>query len=304
MHIKLDDPTGSYAASPFKAGDVTKISGRIGSLAVPRGDTDFVLDASNLVAKVVDLGPIQGQSDVTVNAPDGSVSTGGATDQAILAINAPNGNVTFVGGVSRGARVTVTAKEVDFQVPMWDEQATVVITLSKGGKLKLQDLYAGHIYYHRADPADPEPTVEVGRILNGNVHVRELKGKEPGYSFDRISSLGAVTVDCQGGEVLIGSILGCSTATINVPNGMVTIGTINDAKLMIAAREVYISQDVAGRKTRVMVTLSKGGTLKATRVSEGQLYYCKAAASDPEITVEVGRVAPGSADVRRLTEGT
>ena len=46
----------------------------------------------------------------------------GAADKATLAINAPNGKVTFTGGVSRDAKVTVTAKEVDLQGPMWDDQ--------------------------------------------------------------------------------------------------------------------------------------------------------------------------------------
>ena len=54
-----------------------------------------------------------------------------------------------------------------------------------------------------------------------------------------------------------------------------TVGNVNDAKLTITAREVYFRK-ASGRDTRIMVTLSKGGTLKVARVSSGQVYYCKA----------------------------
>ena len=389
MHIKLDDPQGEYAVPATEDGDVLKITGRIGTLKVPGGYSNFLLDASQLAAKSVDVGAIHGQSGVAVNAPEGSVSAGGATDQATLAINAPNGKVSLSGGVSKDAKVTVTAKEVDIQGPIWDAQAKILITLSKGGKLRLQDLHAGRIYYKRADPADPEPIVEVTKIPDGNVDVREFKGKEPeeqpanprpelkitlnepekdfnagkvygekevklvgrvksfsveamssgvsldvsglqvptdtahipvaeppqggahappatgtkGYSFGKIGPRCTIVVDSPGAEVHLGGIQGRSTATINVPNGTVTVGIVNDAKLIITAREVNFSQGVSGHDTRIMVTLTKGGTLKAARVSSGQLYYCKADPKDPEPTVDLGRIAPKMADVRRLDDG-
>jgi hypothetical protein len=117
---------------------------------------------------------IDNESKVTITARD--VEFRGKVDsRARVTVTAPNGRVVFAESktpsgdgarIDGDAKVFVTAKEVDFGMPLTGQNTRGFVTLTKDGRLRFKSITgAAHIEYRRADPSDPEPTIEMGSML-------------------------------------------------------------------------------------------------------------------------------------------
>lgn len=169
---ELNQPDGEYPAGALNSDDTLTLSGKVKSLKVDAVAGAAKLDASGLQAKEVILsGAFGGSGSAVINAPGGTVivqgTLGGGSN---LTITAPGGKVVFenaTGGIGEGARVHVTAGEVDIRSEVGGG-ASIEITLTKGGALKTAAISAGgHIVYRKEKPDDPELKVETGTITAG-----------------------------------------------------------------------------------------------------------------------------------------
>jgi len=177
---KLNQPDGEYEVEVVKGDVVIKLTGKIKTLKVPLVEGAATLDASGLEAKeIIFAGKINNQTTVKLNAPGGSVRFNGAVEgAAILEVNAPGGSVIFAEPSARdlgregskidgSARVTITAKDVNFRGDLVGG-ARVVVTLTRGGSLKFQEIAGGAVLqYRKADRNDPDPKVSAGAISGG-----------------------------------------------------------------------------------------------------------------------------------------
>ncbi len=167
--IALDDPAGQYTLPWVRGGRVVKLAGKIGTLNVTGADGLATVDASNLEAKRIFVtGPINGNSMVALNAPNGLVDLKKQVDgNSTLRIEAPDGKVVFDKGtnINGNSHVTITAREVGLPGYLDGRETLVEVTLTGGGELRYGDLKGySRIHYKKAAAGDPDPVVEGGRI--------------------------------------------------------------------------------------------------------------------------------------------
>jgi hypothetical protein len=116
---------------------------------------------------------IDQDSKVTVTAKD--VEFHGKVDvRARVTVTAPGGRVTFSEPTAPGkegskidqdSKIFVTAKDVDFRGTITGQNTRAFVTLTRDGSLKFKGLEGtARIEYRKADPSDPEPTVEAGTL--------------------------------------------------------------------------------------------------------------------------------------------
>ena len=164
----IDKPDGEYVLPVVNGHDDIRLSGKVKTLKVTAANGNAVLDASGLEAKEIFVAEaINGEATVVLNAPGGSVEIrGGINGPSKLMIVAPGGKVKFVEGaqIQGVAELTIAAAEVEFADTIAGAPK-VDVTLTKGGKLKFK-LIAGaaRLHYKKADPKDPELTVEAGTV--------------------------------------------------------------------------------------------------------------------------------------------
>jgi hypothetical protein len=187
MVKELKDPDGTFKVGSIRDNTKVKLTGKIGKLMVSALDQNGVLDASALEAKeIVIVKRINGQATLLLNAPKGKVvflaEIGGQTQ---VAVHAPNGEVS-VGDPIKGygpdqaqisgeAQVAITAGIVKLRGPINGSKPQVVVTLSKGGLLKFHEVSgSARLFYKSANPSDPGPTIEKGKIL-GNAELKKVE---------------------------------------------------------------------------------------------------------------------------------
>ncbi|HKI34951.1 MAG TPA: hypothetical protein VKA46_24055 [Gemmataceae bacterium] len=182
---QLNRPDGEYEMEPVTGNAAVKLSGKVKILKVPLVDNSGRLDASGLEAReIIFFGKIDGNAVVKLSAPGGAVRFNGPVEgSATLEVSAPNGNVTFVEPSARavgkdgskidgGAKVTITAKDVNFRGDLRGG-ARVVVTLTRDGSLKFQEVGGGAwLHYKKADPGDPDPKLSAGAITEGGKVMR------------------------------------------------------------------------------------------------------------------------------------
>ncbi len=173
--IEVDQPeeTVNFPSSLLKPGQTAVVRGRAKIFSVSGLENGRTLDASGLVAeKVTVTGLIDGGSVLTVYAPKGVVSIGGpVTGGASVTALVPGGEFLFsrphygdrtVPSLKGDARVTVTAKLVDFRGEVEGKGTRVLATLADGGTLKLYGVRdTAVVEYRKSKPGDGAPNIDV-----------------------------------------------------------------------------------------------------------------------------------------------
>jgi hypothetical protein len=167
----FDHPDDTAALPDLNSGDRVTLTGKVRVLRLGSVNGKGVLDASGLVAEeIVITGDLNNESQVLLNAPNGTVTVGGyVTGASKLTIAAPGGEVTVAGSgrVSGGALVTVTAKRLEIKCPL-SGNARANVTLTAPGALKLGLMEEGAtVTYKKSAANDPAPTIEKGNIRGG-----------------------------------------------------------------------------------------------------------------------------------------
>ena len=148
-------------------------------------------------------------------------------------------------------------------------------------------------------------TLRVGPIDGGStldasaLEVKRIVFTKP------INGRSTVTVRSPDGVVEFrGEVSGQSRVTVEAPGGRVTFTTWSDtardgvgvggeSQVTITAREVTIGGPIAGTDTRVLVTLTRGGSLTFKQIDgQARLQYRKSAPGDPEPGINAGRITP------------
>lgn len=164
----FDHPDDTAALPDLKTGDRVVLTGRVRVLRLGSVSGKAVLDASGLVAEeVVITGDLGGESEVSVHAPNGTVTVGGyVTGAAKLNVATPGGSAVVAGSgrVAGGALITAAAKSLEVKCPISDG-ARINITFDAGGSLKLSRTEDGaSVRYRRAKPGDPDPAIHFGAL--------------------------------------------------------------------------------------------------------------------------------------------
>lgn len=181
---KIDSPQGEYVVEPLDGAAQVYLRGRVKTLRIGSVGGDVLLDATGLEAQEVFFtGAVSGRARAKVHAPNGSVEfRAPISGRASLVLDATGGRVTFPKAASGRAgaeisgdpRMTIRAREVDFQVPINDD-AQVTAVLSAGGKIRFTEMN-GHsrLTYRRDDAGDPDPVIGWG-IVRDEARFRETK---------------------------------------------------------------------------------------------------------------------------------
>ena len=178
VKIRLDSPRGVHTVEAVNSGDRFLVSGKIKKLRIAGINGQGAVATEKLAAEeVVITGGINGEGDLRLNVPGGSVtfldSLNGASR---VTVNAPGGKVTFGsadksdrggGNIVGSAHVTIIARDVDFRGVV-DGGARVTVTLTEGGSLRFTMIAGGaHVHYRKAKPGDPDPKIEPGQVTAG-----------------------------------------------------------------------------------------------------------------------------------------
>lgn len=148
----LDNPDGE-TRPVVRPGGHLALAGKVKLLVIPGLKAGAVLDAAQLEAdEVVVAGPVDGGSRVVVRAPGGVVR--------------------FRGPVDGGAVVEVTGRAVAFDEPIRGAGTRVNVTLTSGGELTVAEVSGpARLEYRRANPNDPTPKLNAGRVTPPGVLV-------------------------------------------------------------------------------------------------------------------------------------
>jgi hypothetical protein len=143
-----------------------KLKGNVRTLKVGSMENDAELDASGLEAKEIVLGRIAFRCKVKLNAPGGKIDFRGMLDgPSVLTILAPEGTVTFSERIDNDARLTITAKQVEFQGIIAGNQTLILVTLTPTGRIQFREIAGtARMLYRKANAADPEPVVQAGTV--------------------------------------------------------------------------------------------------------------------------------------------
>ena len=172
----IENPAGEYALESLNAGARVRLRGKVKTLRIGPVNGESTLDAAGLEAREVILDKeINGGSTVRLQATEGSVEFRGAVNgRSKVYVDAPGGKVTFVrppGAGQAGAeiggdsKVTIRAKDVDFQCPIGGSETRVTVVLTRGGSLRFSEISGrSRLLYRRAEQKDPEPLVSRGTI--------------------------------------------------------------------------------------------------------------------------------------------
>jgi hypothetical protein len=182
---KIDGPQGEYSLEPLNGGTQVRLRGKVKRLRIGSLNGDAVLEAETLEAQeVIFTGAINGNARARVNAPNGSVEfRAPVAGQPKVYVDAPNGKVTFAkpaGGkagadIDGEAKITIKAKEVDFQCPINGAGTYVQVVFSAGGKMRFTEMGGrSQLLYRRADARDPDPVIGWG-IVRDNARCKENK---------------------------------------------------------------------------------------------------------------------------------
>ena len=176
--VRLDAPQGEHTVEAVNSGDRFLVSGKVKTLKITSINGQGAVATDKLEAEeVVITGGINGEGNLRLNAPGGSVtfldSLNGASR---VTVNAPGGKVTFgsadksrrgSGSIVGSSHVTIIARDVDFRGVL-DGGARVTVTLTEGGSLRFANIAGGaHLHYRKAKPGDPDPKIERGRVTAG-----------------------------------------------------------------------------------------------------------------------------------------
>lgn len=164
----FDHPDDTAALPDLNTDDRIVLTGRVRVLRLGSVNGRGFLDASGLVAEeVVITGDLGSESQVSVYAPNGTVTVGGyVTGAAKLTATTATGSVVIAGSgrVANGAQVTATAKSLEVKCPISDG-ARIEVTFVAGGKLKLTRTEDGaSVRYRRAKLDDPAPAIHYGDL--------------------------------------------------------------------------------------------------------------------------------------------
>ena len=172
--IRVNRPNEDFHLPRIGEGNHVRLVGAVRKLTVDGVDGGAVLDASGLAAKDVSLaGKIDGGATVSVRCAGGAVSVKEKVDgRARLTIDAgPFGYVSFPnpasgsrGGsaIGGGSQVQITARTVVLVGPITGADTHVLVTLARGGSLKVRAIDGpAKVHWRQADPVAPPPKVSV-----------------------------------------------------------------------------------------------------------------------------------------------
>ncbi|MCX5685630.1 MAG: hypothetical protein NT049_18385 [Planctomycetota bacterium] len=182
---RIESPEGEYTVEPLSGDTVVQLRGKVKRLRIGSLDGDSTLEAEALEAQeIVFAGPVSGRAKARVNSPNGSVEfRGPISGQPRLGVSAPNGKVTFAksaGGkagadIDGEAKITIRAKEVDFQCPINGGETTVSVVFTSGGKMRFTEMGGRSLLlYRKADAKDPDPVIGWG-IVRDDARCKETK---------------------------------------------------------------------------------------------------------------------------------
>ena len=150
-----------------------KLSGKLKTVNIASLDGEAVLDASDLQVQDINIGSVQGSAKLVVSATSQIRFTGTIGGGTKLEIYAPQGTV-IIGNpesiaVDGGTQLNIHARNL-FIRGTAAGGARINLTVTKGGKIHFDLLDGGaHLKYHKANPTDPDPTLEPGDIRAGGV---------------------------------------------------------------------------------------------------------------------------------------
>jgi len=182
----IENPAGEYALEALNAGAQVRLRGKVKTLRIGPVNGESTLDASGLeVRQVILVGEINGGSTVKLEAQDGSVEFRGAVNgRSKVDVDAPGGKVTFLKApgagqagaeISGDSKITIRAKDVDFQCPIGGSETRVTVVLTRGGSLRFTEIGGrSRLLYRRAELKDPEPIVTRGTI-RGQAEVKKAE---------------------------------------------------------------------------------------------------------------------------------
>jgi hypothetical protein len=182
----IENPGGEYALESLNGGARVRLRGKVKTLRIGPVNGESTLDASGLeVRQVILAGEINGGSTVKLEAPDGSVEFRGAVNgRSKVYVDAPGGKVTFLKAPGAGqagaeiggeSKITIRAKDVDFQCPIDGSETRVTVVLTRGGSLRFSEIGGrSRLLYRRAEHTDPEPIVTRG-TLRGQAEVKKAE---------------------------------------------------------------------------------------------------------------------------------
>ena len=172
--IRVNRPGEDFHLPRIGEGNHVRLVGAVRKLTVDGVDGGAVLDASGLAARDVSLaGRIDGGATVSVRSEGGAVSVKEKVDgRSRLTIDAgPAGYVSFPnpgsgsrGGsaIGGGSQVRITAKTVVLVGPVTGADTHVLVTLTRGGSLKVTAIDGpARLHWRQADPAAAPPKVSV-----------------------------------------------------------------------------------------------------------------------------------------------
>lgn len=168
----FDHPDDTAALPDLNSGDHVVLTGKVRTLRIGSVNGNGSVDASGLVAEeIVITGDLNGESVVTLNAPNAKVTVGGyVVGKATLKIIAPGGEVVVLaksGQFAGGSTTTLVAKRLDVAGKLGGG-AKLHATLTAGGSLKLTTVDEGAVVtYKKAAASDPALVVERGVITGG-----------------------------------------------------------------------------------------------------------------------------------------
>lgn len=182
----IENPGGEYALEALNAGAQVRLRGKVKTLRIGPVNGESTLDASGLeVRQVILVGEINGGSTVKLEAQEGSVEFRGAVNgRSKVYVDAPGGTVTFLKAPGAGqagaaingeSKITIRAKDVDFQCPIGGSETRVTVVLTRGGSLRFTEIGGrSRLLYRRAEQKDPEPLVSRGTI-RGQAEVKKAE---------------------------------------------------------------------------------------------------------------------------------
>ncbi|MBE3097031.1 MAG: hypothetical protein IMZ44_07855 [Planctomycetes bacterium] len=182
----IENPGGEYALEALNAGAQVRLRGKVKTLRIGPVKGESTLDASGLeVRQVILAGEINGGSTVKLEAQDGSVEFRGAVNgRSKVDVDAPGGKVTFLKAPGAGqagaeiggdSKITIRAKDVDFQCPIDGSETRVTVVLTRGGSLRFSEIGGrSRLLYRRAEHKDSEPLVVRGTI-RGQAEVKKAE---------------------------------------------------------------------------------------------------------------------------------
>ena len=175
--IEVNEPGKVYSLPfPMKKGAHVVLKGKVKTLKVSGLDAGSILDASALEAATVSVtGKIDGGSTLKVSAPNGLVNVGAKIEgKSAVEVSAPGGEVKFGtystakkndAVVGAGARVTVTARVVEFKGDIGGAGTAVSVVLTRNAWLKVGSVSGTATVEYRSQAGGwAAPDVAVGPV--------------------------------------------------------------------------------------------------------------------------------------------